>query len=285
MKTIGIFSNIKKDTDYLGAKRVYEVLKDKCKVICAQDLGIEGIVTVSKEEFTNNAECVIVLGGDGTILNVARMFFRHNIPILGINMGNLGFLAEIDKNNLEKSLEKFLRGEYKLEKRSMIYASVERNGQIIGKCNALNEITISCSKYKRMIELDVFIDNIKVDSYWADGVICATPTGSTAYCLSAGGPVVDPSLGVCIVTPICPHTLSSRSIVMPMDKQLKIMIKGKPKRISVLTIDGQDGYELQYGDIIRISESYYKATFIKLNDKSFYTVLKKKMGERSKVHD
>ncbi|MBE7052891.1 MAG: NAD(+)/NADH kinase [Ruminococcaceae bacterium] len=285
MKIIGIFSNARKDIDHLGAKRVYEVLKNKCKVICAQDLGIEGIVTVSKDEFINQAECIIVLGGDGTILNVARMFFRHNIPILGINMGNLGFLAEIDKTNLEQSVEKFLRGEYKKEKRNMIFASVERDGQIIGKCNALNEITVSCAKYKRMIELDIFIDDIKVDSYWADGVICATPTGSTAYSLSAGGPVVDPSLGVCIVTPICPHTLSSRSIVMPMDKELKIMIKGKPKRTSVLTMDGQDGYELQYGDIVRICESYHKVTFIKLNEKGFYTVLKKKMGERSKLHD
>lgn len=285
MKTIGIFSNARKDIDHLGAKRVYEVLKEKCTVICAQDLGIKGIVTVSKDDFIKKAECVIVLGGDGTILNVARMVFKHNIPILGINMGNLGFLAEIDKNNLEASIEKFLKGNYKLEKRNMIYASVERNGQIIGKCNALNEITISCAKYKRMIELDIFIDNIKVDSYWADGVIASTPTGSTAYSLSAGGPVVDPSLGVTVLTPICPHTFSSRSIIMPMDKQLKIMIKGKPKRASVLTIDGQDGYELQYGDTIRLSKSYYNVTFIKINNRSFYTVLKKKMNERGRVDD
>ena len=285
MKTIGIFSNSRKDIDHIGASKVYEILKDECEVICAEDIGIKGIVTVSKEEFVNRAECVIVLGGDGTILRVARFVCKHNIPILGINMGNLGFMAEIDKKNLESSIQKFMSGDYKIEKRSMIYASVERDGEIIGKCNALNDIVISCSRYKRMIELDIYIDNIKVDNYWADGVIASTPTGSTAYSLSAGGPIVDPSLGVTVLTPICPHTLSTRSIIMPIEKQLKIQLKGKAKRGSILTIDGQDGFDLQYGDIIKICESRYKISFIRIKNRSFYTVLKKKMSERGRIND
>lgn len=285
MKTIGIFSNFRKDVDHLGAAKVYEMLKNDYEVICAQDIGVKGIKTVSKEDFVKMAECVIVLGGDGTILNVARMVCKHNIPILGINMGNLGFLAEVEKKNLETSIQKFMAGDYKLEKRSMIYASVERDGEIIGKCNALNDIVISCSRYKRMIELDIFIDNIRVDNYWADGVIASTPTGSTAYSLSAGGPIVDPTLGVTLLTPICPHTLSTRPIIVPIDKQLKIMLKGKAKRGSILTIDGQDGFDLQYGDTIRICESHYKVTFIKIKNRSFYTVLKKKMNERGKMND
>lgn len=285
MKAIGIFSNSKKDIDHIGARKVYEILSEKYEVICAEDIGIDGITVVSKEEFSARAEAVIVLGGDGTILNVARMVCRHNIPILGINMGNLGFLAEIDKKNLESCIKKFMEGNYKLEKRSMIYASVERNGEIVGKCNALNDIVISCAKYKRMIELDIFINNIKVDNYWADGIIASTPTGSTAYSLSAGGPIVDPTLGVTVLTPICPHTLSTRSIIMPIGKQIKILLKGKVKRGSILTIDGQEGFDLHYGDVIRICESKYKVTFIKIKNRSFYTVLKKKMSERGRIND
>lgn len=285
MKTIGIFSNSRKDVDHLGAKKVYEMIKGTHRVICEQDIGIKGIETVSKEDFCRFAQAVIVLGGDGTILNVARAVCKKSIPILGINMGNLGFLAEIDKSNLEMSIQSFLKGQYTLEKRSMLFASVERDGEIIGKCNALNDIVISCARYKRMIELDIFIDNIKVDSYWADGVIASTPTGSTAYSLSAGGPIVDPGLAAMMVTPICPHTLSSRSIVMPSKKQLKILVKGKAKRGSILTIDGQEGFDINYGDIVKISESRYKVTFIKIKDNSFYTVLKKKMSERGRVNE
>jgi len=163
--------------------------------------------------------------------------------------------------------------------------TVERNGQKIAKFNALNDVVISCTSFKRMVDLELFVDNVKINEYSADGVILSTPTGSTAYSLSAGGPVIDSSLDVTVITPICPHLLAVRPVIVPSEKTIKVRIKEKTNRHSMLTIDGQEGFDLEHGDVIKVTNSNYKTTLIKLSDKSFYDVLKYKLSEKPKKND
>lgn len=285
MKTVALLSNQRKDKDFIVARKVFEIIKEKFDVISSADLKIDGIKYVTEAELLNLAEAVIVLGGDGTIIRTSRMVCKKNIPILGINMGHLGFLAEIEKTNLEKYLNKFIEGKYTFEKRCMLYASVERNGQKIAKFNALNDVVISCTSFKRMVDLELFVDNVKINEYSADGVILSTPTGSTAYSLSAGGPVIDSSLNVTVITPICPHLLAVRPVIVPSEKTIKVRIKEKTNRHSMLTIDGQEGFDLEHNDVIKVTSSNYKTTLIKISDKSFYDVLKYKLSEKPKKKD
>lgn len=285
MKTVAILSNAKKDRDFKTAEKVYNIIKDKYSVISYVNMHINGIKYTSEEYVIRNAELIIVLGGDGTILRTARKVCKRKTPILGINMGRVGFLAEIEKGVLEKYILRLLEGKFSLETRSMLYACVERNGQRVAKFNALNDVVVSCNSFKRMVDIDIFVDKTMVDSYSADGVIVSTPTGSTAYSLSAGGPVADSSLDIMIITPICPHTLTSRSIILPGEKTVKIRLKEKTARHSLLTVDGQEGFDLEDGDVIKICKSNYQTSLVKLSDLNFYEVLKKKLGERGKQNE
>ena len=260
MKTVAILSNAKKDKDFKTAEAVYEIIKSKYNVISHINMHINGIKYTSEDYVLRNAELIIVLGGDGTILRTARKVCKIKTPILGINMGRVGFLAEIEKNSLEKYLSRLIDGKYSIETRSMLYACVERNGQRIAKFNALNDVVISCNSFKRMVDVEIFVDGTKLDSYSADGVIASTPTGSTAYSLSAGGPLVDSSLDIMLITPICPHSLTARSIILPGEKTVKIRLREKTARHSILTIDGQEGFDLEDGDVIKICKSNYQAT-------------------------
>lgn len=282
MKTVAILSNAKKDKDFKTAEAVYQIIKSKYNVISHINMHINGIKYTSEDYVLRNAELIIVLGGDGTILRTARKVCKRKTPILGINMGRVGFLAEIEKNSLEKYLSRLIDGKYSIETRSMLYACVERNGQRIAKFNALNDVVISCNSFKRMVDVEIFVDGTKLDSYSADGVIASTPTGSTAYSLSAGGPLVDSALDIMLITPICPHSLTARSIILPGEKTVKIRLREKTARHSILTIDGQEGFDLEDGDVIKICKSNYQTSLIKLSDLSFYDVLKQKLCERGK---
>lgn len=282
MNTIAILSNQRKDRNFTHTKRVFEILKNNFKIISNTDMKIEGIEYVTDAELLNKAQALIVLGGDGTIIRAARMVCKKQIPILGINMGRLGFLAEIEKSTIEKYLNKFINNEYTLEKRSMLYACVERNGQNIAKFNALNDVVISCTSFKRMVDLEILVDGVEIDKYSADGVILSTPTGSTAYSLSAGGPIIDSTLDVTVITPICPHLLTARPIIVPNEKLIRIRLKEKTARHSMLTIDGQEGFDLEHGDVVKVCNSNYKTALIKISDKSFYDVLKYKLSENDK---
>ncbi len=285
MKTVAVISNPRKDRNFACAKRVADALSGAFHIICGAKTNIPGVMAVNDNVLFSEADYVIVLGGDGTILNISRSACKKNLPVLGINMGNLGFLAEIERDNIESCLKAFKEGRFTLEKRSMITAKVMRSGRMVGERTALNDIVISRASFRRMIDLKLYIDGTLADRYNADGVIAATPTGSTAYSLSAGGPVVDPTLAVTVVTPICPHTLSSRSIIVPSSKNVDIHLGGKTSKGLVLTVDGQEGMDLANGDVVRICESGYKSTFIKIGGKSFYGILKKKMAKRGKNHD
>ena len=273
MKTVALTSNPRKDENYNIAKKVCEYLKGHFNLICDEKMNIIEAERVSVDEIRERADIMIVIGGDGTILRFCRLLCKKETPVLGINMGRLGFLAEVEVEDLEKGMNALIEGNYSIEKRSMLYGSIIRDGRPVDKFNALNDIVVSCSSFKRMVNTKIKIDGVIAGSYASDGIIAATPTGSTAYSLSAGGPIVDSSLDVTVLTPICPHTLSSRSIIVPTYKPIEIEVWSKSSKGLLLTVDGQEGFYLQNDDVVRICRSRYKSHLIKIEDRNFYDIL------------
>lgn len=281
MKTVALTSNPRKDENYSIARKVCEYLKDHFHLICDEKMNISEAERVSVDEIRERADIMIVIGGDGTILRFCRLLCKKETPVLGINMGRLGFLAEVEVEDLERGMKALIEGDYKIERRSMLYGSIIRGGRPVDKFNALNDVVVSCSSFKRMVNTKIKIDGVLAGSYASDGIIAATPTGSTAYSLSAGGPIVDSSLDVTVLTPICPHTLSSRSIIVPTYKPIEIEVWSKSAKGLLLTVDGQEGFYLQNDDVVRICRSRYKSHLIKIEDRNFYDILKNKISERT----
>ncbi len=229
-------------------------------------------------------DCIIVLGGDGTLLQSARAVAKAGVPIFGVNFGQLGFLTEIEVGEIYPALEKLLAGEYETEERMMLEAEVRRQGRVVERSVALNDVVMAKGAFSRLITLHIFINDEPVATIPADGVIVATPTGSTAYSLSAGGPIVPPSLEVMLITPICPHSLTSRPMVVSPASQVKVIVSNHVGEV-MLTLDGQHGFKLQQHDEIIISKAATGGSFIKLKGRSFFQVLgeKLKAGDRCNV--
>ncbi|MFZ3170718.1 MAG: NAD(+)/NADH kinase [Carboxydocellales bacterium] len=238
----------------------------------------------SKDSEEPQLDFIIVLGGDGTLLQSARAVAKSGIPILGVNFGQLGFLTEIDTGEVYPALEKLLAGDYQLEERMMLEAVVRRNGQVAERSVALNDVVMAKGAFSRLITLDILINDEPVATIPADGVIVATPTGSTAYSLSAGGPIVPPSLEVMLITPICPHSLTSRPMVVSPTNRIKVIVSNHVGEV-MLTLDGQHGIKLHQHDEIIISKAAIGAKFIKLKGRTFFQVLgeKLKAGDRCNV--
>lgn len=235
-----------------------------------QDIGY------AKIDLYKKSDILFVIGGDGTLLRVAREVAAIGIPILGINMGHLGFIAEVEVKDIFSSLGKVLNNDYKIEERMMIEASIYRQSGIIKTFYALNDICFTKGALSRIIKLDTYVNDEYVSTYNADGLLISTPTGSTAYSLSAGGPIVCPNVNVMIITPICSHSLSSRAIIV--SKNDVICVDAFDNDDSVyLTADGQEGYRLWQGDKVYIKRSSFTAKFIKVSNLSFYDVLRTKL--------
>lgn len=250
---------------------------------CAESLGIpaEGLPL---EQLAKLADCIMVWGGDGTILNSTRLAAPQGTPLYGVNAGRLGFLTEVDIPDLLPDLEKLLAGDYSIEERMMIEARVYRNGQVVESSLGLNDAVISKSALARMIWLRIYSDGELINSYPADGVIIASPTGSTAYSLSAGGPIVGPSLDLMVISPICPHTLSARPLVVSPENVISV-VPDIPQGEIMLTVDGQCGYKLQPKDEVQIRRAPYVAKFIRTRKNNFYKVLREKLEEWSSFHE
>lgn len=217
-------------------------------------------------------DTVIVLGGDGTLLNAARLTSEVQVPVFGVNVGHLGFLTEVETDGLFPAVEKLLAGDYTLEQRMLIQASVRRQGQVIGNFLALNDFVITRGTFARIIDLSIFVDSQHVTDYVADGIIISTPTGSTAYSLSAGGPIIEPLLESICITPICPHSLSSRSVLARPHVEVCVRLNSAGEEV-MLTIDGQHGFPLQTGDQVNIKRAKNPALFVKLSGRGFFQVL------------
>jgi NAD+ kinase len=226
-------------------------------------------------------ELVIVLGGDGTLLSVARIFAATGTPLLSVNLGNLGFLSEVRLGDLYATLESWCANCHIVEPRSMLHAELWRKGTITGSFEALNDIVSTKGEIARMGDFTVELDGRLVARFRADGVIVATPTGSTAYTLAANGPILTPDVDALVVTPICPHLLTLRPIVVPGRASLTIRVEGVPAR-TLLTVDGQTAVELALGDEIRCRRSDYTVNLVRLSDGGFFEALRNKLswGER-----
>lgn len=224
-------------------------------------------------------ECVITLGGDGTLIQAARDLKGRNLPILGINLGTLGYLTQVSrKEEIENSLDALMRDEYQLEDRMMLTGRAYREGKLLYEDIALNEIVITRKDILRMLKFCIYVNRQFLNEYTADGIIAATPTGSTAYNLSAGGPIVMPDSRMMILTPICSHALNARSIVLPADDLIRIEIKGNDLRGQVAVFDGDATTELHAGDYIEVSRSEIQTVLLKLKEISFLDNLRSKMA-------
>lgn len=231
------------------------------------------------EEFKSwpeKVELVIVVGGDGTFLRVAREIAFTNLPLLGINLGHKGFLSEIEIGNLDIFLNKILEGNYSFGERIMLQTKVFRGEDAVFSSISLNDAIISRGPFSRIIKLDTFINNDFLESYPGDGVIISTPTGSTGYSLSAGGPVVNPALNIILVTPICPHLLYKRSVIVNSDDIITIIVATSSADI-YLTMDGQEGFPLHYKDKIIVKKASCVTRVITFQKSNFYKLLHDKL--------
>ncbi len=283
MNNFCIITNIDKDCEYKTTKLIQEYLISKgkrCLISTERNTVGTNDEDIDVSWIKDDTDCVIVLGGDGTIIRAATDLYSKEIPLLGINLGTLGFLAEIEKQDIIPALDSLLEEDIEIQKRMMLYGKISRNNQTTYEDYALNDIVISRSGFSRIICVSVYVNDILVDTYHGDGVIIATPTGSTGYNLSAGGPVAAPSSNVLMITPICPHTMSQRSILVSSDDEITVLIdksKKTQKEEAIATFDGRMAMELKAGDEIRIKRAEKVTKLIKINQKSFYEILRSKL--------
>ena len=222
-----------------------------------------------------NIGLIIVAGGDGTILRAARDLAHWEIPILGINVGHKGFLAEIEVEQMDRYLQYVVDGRYGYRERMMLQAMVRRGEEVLDRFLALNDVVVSRGPFSRILQLDTYINGDFLESYSGDGVIVASPTGSTGYSLSAGGPIVNPSLELMVITPICPHSLYNRSVIATGTEKILMRVQSRPAQV-VLTVDGQVGFALEDGDAVSVCRAEQKVKLVHFEDNSFYRLLHQK---------
>ncbi|HTS63647.1 MAG TPA: NAD(+)/NADH kinase [Candidatus Acidoferrales bacterium] len=240
-----------------------------------------GCPGIPRTDVPEGCDLVIVLGGDGTLLSAARAIGRREIPLFPVNVGGLGFLTAITVDELYPELERALRGEHRVAKRKLMTTEVVRGGRVVSSYEALNDSVLAKSDLARMIDLDTYVDDQFVCAYKADGLIIATPTGSTAYSLSAGGPIVFPSVPTLCITPICPHMLTNRPVLVPETSVIRVTSRG-PDESVYLTIDGQVGSPIQENDVVVCRSSDHALHLIRPPRMMFFDVLRQKLkwGER-----
>lgn len=237
--------------------------------VALEEFGIQYTVTPI-DNLDKSIDIAIVAGGDGTLLRAARYYAQFFIPVFGINLGRLGFLAQSSPNEIKNSIQKIINGDYKCEDRIMLSANP-------GRLSALNDIVIKSDAFSRTARMFVSVNGDKICDYIADGLIISTPTGSTAYNISAGGPILVPRLNAFIIVPICPHSLNARPLVIPSNEKIEITSADNTRRLK-MSADGQNTYSVQENGVITIRKHKHKARLILLNDQSFYSVLKQKLN-------
>jgi NAD+ kinase len=235
-----------------------------------------GAPVCDKARLAREADLIVVLGGDGTLLSIARRS-GPDVPILGVNLGELGFLTEIVEDEAMDMLARVVAGRYELDRRMTLAATLRRNGRAFGRRRALNDVVITNGARARIIEFAVSVDGLPLTTYRADGMIVATPTGSTAYSLSVGGPIVEPTVQVLLLSPISPHTLSNRPMVLRPNAVVRIEI-AKRERDALLTIDGQEATALEGSDVIEVRQGRSPVALVRAPTRTYYDVLRSKLG-------
>lgn len=282
-KNIGVFSkhgntgigeDIARLTKYLQ-KRGLEVTVEKGSAELAPKIKA---ATAPMGDMGPNIDLAIAIGGDGTMLHVARHLAEHDVPLIGVNQGRLGFLSDIPANSMLDEISKILDGEFDIEERFLLHAEIMRKGKIIHDAKAMNDVIVNKGELARLLEFETFEDGEFVNRMRADGVIVATPTGSTAYALSAGGPILHPNLSAMVVVPICPHTLSDRPIVVDSNSVIEFVMVSTANQNAHVTFDGQSNVPIQEGDHIYVRRAEHTVRLIHPLHRSHYEVLRAKLN-------
>ena len=285
MKTFYIITNHHKDEKLEVTRQIQEYLEKHGKT-CYIQREAQEFSEDSEYRFTNvdeipqDVECVLVLGGDGTLIQAARDTIKRKIPLLGFNFGTLGFLADIEKENMYYALDKLMNDEYFLESRMMLTGNVYRDGVLLAADIALNDIVLNRSGALRTINYEIYVNEDFLYSCPADGIIISTPTGSTGYNLSARGPIVSPGSSMIVLTPICPHSLNSSSIVLSAEDQVTVKLgpgRKNANEAAVVTFDGAKSVNMIIGDYVKIIQAEEITRLVKISKKSFVETVRKKM--------
>lgn len=279
MLNILLVINEQKDPNGVLANRAAELIGCRAKLFV--DERHRGVCVKNAEKISENEysdmDMILVFGGDGTLLSVAKTAAEHNLPVIGINLGRLGFLAEIESEKMEEGFAKLFAGDYVTEERMMLHAKL-LNGR---ETTALNDIVVTrANSTLKILDLDVFIDDEYVDDFKADGIIIATPTGSTAYSLSAGGPIVDPKLDSMIVTPICPHKMYSRTIIVPPEKTVTVKCRATVDNDAIVAADSEILGKLSGNETVVIQLAQEKFKLIRFTEYQFFGVLHNKLVKK-----
>jgi NAD+ kinase len=287
LKTIGLFGKY-------GDQGVGPIVGSLCEFLRDRGLGVvleDATARLLRDpkaeaqpvhEIGRHIDLAIVVGGDGTMLNVARSLAPYDVPLIGVNLGRLGFLTDIPSDSMFEGLQRVLDGDYQTERRLLLCADVLRDGKLLHNHNALNDVVINKGQVARLIEFETYVDDEFVTSTRADGIIVATPTGSTAYALSAGGPILHPTLPAFIMVPICPHTLSYRPIAVSSDSHIEIVMTHTGNQTAHVTFDGQTNFGLQDGDRVSVRRTETPVTLLRPSHRNHYDVLRTKLrwGEK-----
>lgn len=288
MKNIGIVSNNDKREAIETANKIYEYLiKKEINVLMIESDKMPefySLPSVTEEEFSARSDVILSVGGDGTFLRASKYSFKKEVPVLGINVGNLGFLTVVDTRSMYDAVDKILENNFKIEKRMLLEGRVFKGKKELRDIGhpflVLNEFTITRSMVGKIIKFEIIVNGIPIKTFTADGIIIATPTGSTAYSLSAGGPIVEPRSQVIIITPICPHTLLNRSIILGPDNVLEIKIESKNNK-DYASVDGKiASFIIKSGHIFKVKKSKTKLKLVSFSDDMFFKVFKEKFIER-----
>jgi len=288
MKKIAIFAKVH-DPRCLGiAEELTEWLAERGMVACVEEHLSKQLrrpssaESAASSEIARDADLVVVLGGDGTLIAAARLVGERDVPILGVNLGSLGFLTEITLDELYPSVERCLAGDFEVSQRMMLLASVERGGEQVELHRVLNDVVINKGALARIVDMETYVNGQYLTTFKADGLIVSTPTGSTGYSLSANGPIIHPALDSISITPICPHTLTNRPLVVASDAQISIRLQSALDEAVFLTLDGQVGVKLVCGDVVQIRKAAHTTSLIQSRSKDYFEVLRTKLkwGER-----
>lgn len=281
MKKIGLIPNLIKDKDLSITKKVYDYLLEKnltplVQEIVSSKLNLENY-PYGYNDVINESDFIIVLGGDGTLLGAARKAAKRGTPLLGINLGTLGFLTDVDIKDFKGVIDKVIEGNYRLEERLMLDGVILNNKTKNETHIALNDVCVLKGVFSKMLELSIYVNNAYLDTYRADGIIVSTPTGSTAYNLSAGGPILKPDIETVAITPICPHSLHARSIIVSAEDEITIKVNHTKNEDCILSIDGQPGILLKDDEFVQVRRSKYTTMIVKTMDMGFYDILRNKI--------
>lgn len=280
IKKIGIVANIRKEKAREYTLSLYDWLRQRgCDVLLEKGIAEEIGAGQEAESraITGDVDLIIVLGGDGTILRTARFLSGLAIPIVGINLGGLGYLAEVNLNEMFSALEIILKGDFERDRRMMLDAIVGESAEEETVHTVLNDVVLNRAHLSRIVELETYVDGHYLTTYKADGLIIATPTGSTAYSLSAGGPIVYPRQSVIMINPICPHSLTNRAVILPAEVCIKVILRTKDQG-AILTMDGQVSLPLKSGDTLRVTKSEHVTTLVSSPYHDYLEILRSKLG-------